>query len=73
MQAVLRHAGVRGLRVRRNSVAPRRTGCRDWRPISTTGIAKRRRQVVAKVEEAMTSGTTHISGTVVAKIMVELV
>src|ERR1700683_3444354 len=70
MQAMLRHAGVRATGAQ-EFVAP---GCAVAANHSdfTAGIAQRRGQVVEKVEESRIE-MAHVSGTVVAQIMVELV
>ena len=70
MQTVPGHAGVWAARAQ-EFVAPGRTGATNHIDF-TTGIAERRRQVVEQVEEARIE-MAHISGTVVAQIMVELV
>src|SRR5271166_3988914 len=70
MQTVLRHAGVRAARAQK-FVAPGGTVAANHVDL-TTGIAERRGQVVEKIEEARIE-MMHISGTVVAQIMVELV
>jgi len=70
MEAVLGHAGVRVARTQ-EFVAPWRTVAANHIDF-TTGIAERRRQLVEKVEEARIE-MAHISGTVVAQVMVELV
>jgi hypothetical protein len=68
VQAVLRHAGVRVARAQ-EFVAPGRTVAANHVDF-TTGIAERRGQVVEQVEKARIE-MTHISGTVVAQIMIE--
>ena len=70
MQAVLRHAGVRAARAQ-EFVAPGRTVAANYIDFAT-GIAERRGQVVEKVEE-MRIEMMHITGTVIAQKMVELV
>jgi hypothetical protein len=70
MQAVLCHAGVRAARAQ-EFVAPGSTVAANYIDF-TTGITERRGQVVEKVEEVRIE-MTHISRTVIAQKMVELV
>src|SRR5580658_5739590 len=70
MQAVLRHAGV-GVARAQELVAPGRAVAANHIDFAA-GIGERRGQVVEKVEEPRIE-MTHISGAVVAQIMVELV
>jgi hypothetical protein len=70
MQAMLRDARVRAARAKK-FVAPGRTVAANHVDF-TTRIAKRRGKVVQKIEETRIE-MMHISGTVVAQKMVELV